>query len=208
MADEVVFMQALHNQNDAVLLLVVEPAIQRIVVPFVDGIALTIGECFIGLERIVDDNEARPKPGYASTDRSGPSATLVFCFELLDRLPVSRETGPEGGSIPVARHYAATIARQLIGELLRVADAQDLCRGIVTQNPGRQRDGSAYRFEVARWDVDDETADLALPTGLELGRDHLDMPVREEMVQNVRARRATRPVRPSRAELGHGQQSQ
>src|SRR5215510_3165092 len=56
-ADQVVLVQPLHDQNDAAGELVIEPAYKRVVVPVVAGVTARIRECLIWLERIVDDDE-------------------------------------------------------------------------------------------------------------------------------------------------------
>ena len=44
MADEVVSVQPLHDDDDAAVALVVEPAIERVVKPFVGRFPLRLGE--------------------------------------------------------------------------------------------------------------------------------------------------------------------
>jgi hypothetical protein len=42
------------------------------------------------------------------------------------------------------------IARQFVGEILRIADAEDLRRGIMPETPGREGDRGQQRLQVAR----------------------------------------------------------
>src|SRR5947208_3516585 len=56
--------------------------------------------------------------------------------------------------IPPARHDAAAIARELVGEILRIADAEDLCRRVVPETPGRKGDRGHQRFEMPRRQVE------------------------------------------------------
>ena len=64
----------------------------------------------------------------------------------------------------------------------------------MTQNPRTRGDFARSRgesatsqtgFEVSRRNVDDEAANPTLPTGLQLGRYHFDMPVREELLARI-----------------------
>jgi hypothetical protein len=57
---------------------------------------------------------------------------------------------------------AAAIAGELVGEILGIADAEDLHAGLTPEAPGRKRDRSQQRFQVARRQVDDQPPDLAV----------------------------------------------
>src|SRR5262249_44680483 len=80
-----------------------------------------------------------------------------------------------------ARHapFAGTtaVARELLREILGIADADDLGRGVVPETPGRKGDRGQQRFQMARRQVDDQAADLALAHRSKLGGDHLKVPV-------------------------------
>ena len=49
MADEIVLVQPLHDDDNGAIALVVEPAVERMVVPFVGGLPLSVGQGFVGL---------------------------------------------------------------------------------------------------------------------------------------------------------------
>ena len=57
----------------------------------------------------------------------------------------------------------AAIAGELVGEILGIADAEDLRRRIVPETPGRKGDRGQQGFQMARRQVDDQPPDLALP---------------------------------------------
>ena len=57
------------------------------------------------------------------------------------------------------------IPRQFIGEVLGVADAEDLPREIMPEAPGREGDRSQQRLQVARRQVDYQPADIASAHG-------------------------------------------
>lgn len=57
MSDQVVFVQTLHEDHDAAGEFLVEAADERVVVPVVDGVTARVGERFVGLQRVIDDDE-------------------------------------------------------------------------------------------------------------------------------------------------------
>jgi len=75
--DKVVLVEPLHDQNDAAGLLVIEATEQGVVVPFVDRLALRIGESLVGLERIVDDNEVAATTGQNAAHRGSEAKALA-----------------------------------------------------------------------------------------------------------------------------------
>ena len=54
---EIVFMEALHDEDDTALFFVVEPAEKGVVVPVVDAAALAFGERLVGFQGIIDGDE-------------------------------------------------------------------------------------------------------------------------------------------------------
>ena len=67
-------------------------------------------------------------------------ATRLPCLEFGHRLPLRREAGREEPAIPVAGDDPPAIARQLVGEVLRITDAQELGARVVAEAPGRKAD--------------------------------------------------------------------
>src|ERR1700722_1674249 len=57
MPDQIVFMQTLHNNNDAAGIFVVQSAKEGVIEPLIDGIALCLGQCLFGLTGVVNDDE-------------------------------------------------------------------------------------------------------------------------------------------------------
>src|SRR5260370_22235793 len=68
------------------------------------------------------------------------------------------------------------IARQFVSEILRIADAQDLRRRVVLETPRREGDRRQQRLQVARRQVDDEAADLAVAQRGQFRGDDFDVP--------------------------------
>ena len=177
MADQVVLVQPLHDDNDGAVPLVVESAVESMDEPLVAGLPLCVRERLIRLQRVVNQNYVGAATGEHTTGRGGEPVALAGGDELLHRLAVRRQAGREELTIPRAHHDAAAIAGELIGELLGIADAEDLRRGVVPETPGRKSDRGHQRFEVTRRQVDDQPPDPALPHGGQLGGDDLEVPV-------------------------------
>src|SRR5579862_9523429 len=57
MSDQVVFMQPLHNNDDAASALVIETAVQGVIKPLINRFALSLGKCLIRLEGVVDNDD-------------------------------------------------------------------------------------------------------------------------------------------------------
>src|SRR6516162_11180382 len=72
-------------------------------------------------------------------------------LELRHGLPLGRKPGWGRPLVPPAHDDAAAIARELVGEVLGVADAEDLRAGLTPEAPRRKRHRSQERFQVARW---------------------------------------------------------
>ena len=90
---------------------------------------------------------------------------------------VCRQAGRKDLAIPRPDHDAAAIAGKLVGEILGIADTEDLHRRVEPETPGRKGDRGHQRFEVTRWQIDDQPLDLALTHLSQLGGNDLEMPV-------------------------------
>src|SRR6516225_3924449 len=94
MADEIVLVQPLHDDDDGATALVIEPAVESVHEPLVAGLPLRLGERFLRLQRIVDQDDV----GAASAlSRSSPPtfAWSVTAVALSPAIPPSR--GPHSG---------------------------------------------------------------------------------------------------------------
>jgi hypothetical protein len=56
-------VQAVHDQHDRTIELVVEAAVEGVVVPFVCCLALGLRQRLLGLQRVVDDDQIGTPPG-------------------------------------------------------------------------------------------------------------------------------------------------
>ena len=72
---------------------------------------------------------------------------------------LGREACREEPLIPVAGEDAA-VAREFVGEVLGIADAEDLSTRVVAQTPGRKGDRGQMRLQMTRWQADDQPADI------------------------------------------------
>jgi hypothetical protein len=155
-ADEVGLVQPLHDNDNSAAALVVEPAVQGVDEPVVGGVALRRGERLLRLQRIVDQDDVGAASGQHAAGRGGKPVALAGGDELLNGLAVRRQAGPKDLPIPRACHDAAAIAGKLVGEVLGIADAQDLGRGIVPETPRRKGDRGQQGFQMARRQIDDQ----------------------------------------------------
>jgi hypothetical protein len=98
--------------------LVVQPAVEGVVVPFVGGLPLDLRQGLLGLQRIVDDDDVGTPPGQHPADRGGDARTLRRRLEFRNRLTLRREAGRKELLAPVADDDAGAVAREFVGEVL------------------------------------------------------------------------------------------
>src|SRR5207248_1972231 len=106
--------------------LVVLPAVEGMVVPVIAGLPLRLGERLLRLQRIVDQDDVGAASGQHATGGGGEPIALAGSDELLHRVPLRRQAGSKELPIPRAHQNAAAFARKLVGEILGVADTEDL----------------------------------------------------------------------------------
>jgi hypothetical protein len=152
-----------------------------VVVPLVGGFALRVGERLFRLQRIVDDDDVGAASGQHAACRGGEPIALAGGDELLHRLAMRRQAGRKDLSIPRAHHDAAAIAGEFVGEILGIADAEDLGRRVEPEIPGRKGDRGHQGFQMPRWQVDDQSPDLAFSHLGQLGGDDFEVPVHRQV---------------------------
>jgi hypothetical protein len=165
--------------------LVVEAGVERVVVPLVRRLPLGMRQCLLRLQRVVDDDDIGATPGQHAADRGGEPAALCGRVEFGHRGALRRQARRENPPIPVAGDDVPAVARQFIGEVLGIADAEDLRRGIMPETPGREGDRGQQRLQVARRQVDDQPPDLAATQCCQLRGDDFDMPAHREAGSRV-----------------------
>src|SRR5207248_889910 len=77
-ADEVVFVQPLHDDDDGAALLIVLPAVEGVVVPLVGGLPLRVGERLLRLQGIVDQDDIGAPSGQNDWTGTTPSNSAAF----------------------------------------------------------------------------------------------------------------------------------
>jgi hypothetical protein len=95
MAGEVILVQPVHDQDDGAAELVVEAAVEGVVVPFVRRLALGLRQGLLGLQRVVDDDDVGTAPGQHPAYRGGDARALRRRLELRHRRALRREAGRE-----------------------------------------------------------------------------------------------------------------
>jgi hypothetical protein len=88
-------------------------------------------QSLLRLQRIVDDDQVGAAAGQLAADRGGHPTALGRRLELRRRLTPQRESGREQGVGTI--RWA--IARQFVGEVLRVTYAEDLGARLVAEGP-------------------------------------------------------------------------
>src|ERR1700741_775520 len=74
-ADEVVLVQPLHDDDDHATALVVEPAVEGVDEPLVAGLSQFLGERLLRLKGIIDQDEVGPPSGQSATGGGGKPVT-------------------------------------------------------------------------------------------------------------------------------------
>src|SRR4051794_30990135 len=117
--------------------------------PFVRLAGLDIGKGFLGVGRIVDDDDIRAESGGDTTDRCRLADSALRRFEICGWLPRVFETCPrENPSIPCGVHHLPALSAEGVGQGLPVARAHDLERWIMTEAPGDISDRYEDRLEA------------------------------------------------------------
>ncbi len=110
MAGQIILVQAVHDQPDRAGELVVEPAVEGVVEPFVCRLALGLRQRLLGLQRVVDDDHVRTPPGQDAADRGRDAAALLGRLEFGHGLVPGCEARREEALVPVAGEDPAAIA--------------------------------------------------------------------------------------------------
>jgi hypothetical protein len=119
MAGEVVLVQAVHDQHDGAPELVVEAAVEGVVVPLVRRLALGLRQGLLGLQRVVDEDQVGAASGQHTADRGGDARALCRRLEFGDCLVAGCETPREVALVTVLARIRSTE----IGALRHSADA-------------------------------------------------------------------------------------
>jgi hypothetical protein len=173
-------VQPVHDQHDRTLPLVIEPAVEGVVEPFVSALPVGVGQGLLGLQRIVDDDDVGAAPGQHAAHRGGDATALRRRLEFGHRLMPRRQPSREYPPIPVAGDDAPAVSRQLVRELLRIADAEDLGARISPQIPCREGNRRQQRLQMAGRQVDDQPPARAVEHRRQLRGDDLDMRAERE----------------------------
>jgi hypothetical protein len=98
----------------------------------------------------------RPVCGQHAAGRGGKPVAVPGGDELLHCVAVRRQAGRKDLPIPRAHHDGAAIAGELVGEILGIADGEELGRGVVPETPGRKGDRGQQGFQMAGRQIDDQ----------------------------------------------------
>jgi hypothetical protein len=91
--------------------------------------------CLFGLQRAVVDDDVGTSARQHAAARGGEPAALRGRLELRHRLQLPRQPGREKPLVLAADDDPAAITRQSVGEVLRIADAENLRARVVPTRP-------------------------------------------------------------------------
>ena len=89
-ADQIVLVQPLHDDDDGSPAFVVEPAVEGVIEPLVGSLSPRLGERFLRLQRVIDQDDVSAAPGQHAAIGRGEAIALAGGDELLHRLTVRR----------------------------------------------------------------------------------------------------------------------
>jgi hypothetical protein len=76
--------------------------------------------------------------------------------ELLHCVAVRRQAGRKDLPVPRAHHDGAAVAGELVGEILGIADGEELGRGVVSETPGRKGESRPAGISDGGRQIDDQ----------------------------------------------------
>ncbi len=177
MTGQVVLVEPLHRGDDGAGLLVVEAAIERLVVKFVDPPALGFGFRLGRLDRIVDDQGVAAPPGQRAADRCGQAKAVTGGGELgLGVFARIDAGGGEDPPVPIGFEDDPSVAGVLAGKLVRVGDHDDAARRVMPENVSGEGDRDDDRLQRSGRQVDDQAQALARYRRFEMPGEAVDMP--------------------------------
>src|SRR5271156_3227450 len=134
MAYQVVFVQPLHDDHDAAILLAVDATAQRMVVPLVYSVAGDVGDGLVRFQRIVDDDDIGTATGQHATNRGGHAESALFGRKVVEGgLAQARS---KDVAIERRCHDGSAVPREFIREVLSVRSTDDLCSRLMPQEVG------------------------------------------------------------------------
>ena len=176
MPDQIVIVQALHDDDDGAPAFVVQTGVEGVVPELLDPAPLRRRERGLRLDRVVNDDQVRTAAEDGATDRRGVAEAVRGGGNLALADPGDLELG-EQVPVPWALDNGAEGGGMQVRELVGVADREDLQARIVAHGPGGVGDGDTDRLQVPRRDGDGEAPDLAVGDPLQLPADVVDVPV-------------------------------
>jgi hypothetical protein len=138
----------------------------------------------------VDDDHIGASARQNAADRGRHPKPAFRRDELLDRRARCRKACRIQLLIPGRHHDCATIARELVGQVLTIGHVDDRACRIMAEPPCRKRDRCGERFEMTRGDANDQSVNLALLRRLKLRRQDLNVPIRQKGRARIELREA------------------
>jgi hypothetical protein len=174
MADKIVLVKPLHNDDDGSLRFVVEPAEKGVVEPGVGRLPAGLGQGVVRLLRVVQNDDVGAPAGEDAANRRRKAPAPALGLEVVHGLAPTKHIAKEG-AVEGASHQPPAGRRQVVGQILSIAGADHLFGGLVAKEPRDEGDRHAMRLQMARRQIDNEALDLAAPHRLQLRGHDLDM---------------------------------
>src|SRR6266478_5394152 len=118
MTDQIILVEALHDEHDSPGLLVIEPGHQRVVVELGDPPPRRLGESVEALERVIDDDQVGTPSQYRAADARREAGSLPRRLEFEIARPPGQSEGRKHLAIPWGLGHGAPVDAELPGEVL------------------------------------------------------------------------------------------
>ena len=146
-ADQILKMQALHDDDDHVASFVVESRIEGSIEPLVDRRARCRRHRIFRLERVVDDYHVTTASGERADHRCRISIPVLSSDEIQFRVLFQADSGERKDSaVPTRLHHRAAIQGVFAGEFLGITRADYATGWVMPQGESRERNGCTNRL--------------------------------------------------------------
>ena len=156
-------MEPLHRHDDETVTLIIEPTQSRVVEPIDGTLQRDLGVGIIGFDRVIDDQDVAAPTGQSASHGSCETISTPGRFELAFGVLLRVQPGTEIYSFEERRiEQRAAVTGEFVGEILRIAGADQPCAGVAAKQPGWQADRDDKRLQAPWGQIEDQPL-AALP---------------------------------------------
>src|ERR1700675_4729965 len=139
MTGQIVLMEPLGDNDNGASLRVVDSRTECLLKEGLDVIALRLGTCLVGVERIVDDDEIGTIAGDTSIDRRGPKTASQGCLKIRSRILFSTELRSRKDlPVPFTGNNLTSLPRELLRQVALMAHDNDADGWVSAEQPRRK----------------------------------------------------------------------